>query len=178
MSRYFSAPVFLLLAGMLSATTIIPVTVERLTNESSNVVEAQVVSSTSKWNPQHTLIFTYVTIQVTKSLKGSAQSSLVVKQIGGSAEGYTQKIAGVRYAKPGEQSVLFLRPSVTGDGTYEITGLMQGNFAVRKSARGETLVSNGVPGVSAYQQGSTGEYTGTHMQLQELETRVQKAVQR
>lgn len=166
-----------LLLGSVSATTIIPVSLERLTQESSHVVEARIVSSESKWNPQHTLIFTYTKIEVTKTLKGTPQSSVVVKQIGGSAEGYTQKVAGVRYAKPGQQSVLFLRPSAQQDGTFEITGLMQGNFAVQKSARGETLVSNGVPGVSAYQQASSGEYTGTHMQLQELEARVQKAAQ-
>jgi hypothetical protein len=166
-----------LLVGTASATTIIPVSVERLTNESSHVVEARIVSSDSRWNPQHTLIFTYTKVEVVKTLKGGSQSSLVVKQIGGSAEGYTQKVAGVRYAKPGEQSVLFLRPSAQQDGTFEITGLMQGNFAVQKSASGERLVSNGVPGISTYQQGSTGEYTGTHMQLQELETRVLKAAQ-
>lgn len=172
-----AALALVVLLGTVSATTIVPVSLERLTNESSHVVEARIVSSESKWNPQHTLIFTYTKIQVMKTLKGATQSSLVVKQIGGSAEGYTQKVAGVRYAKPGEQSVLFLRPSTLQDGTFEITGLMQGNFAVRKSATGETLVSNGVPGISAYQQGSTGEYTGTHMRLQELELRVQRAAQ-
>jgi len=175
--KFQAALALLLLLGTVFATTIVPVSVERLTKESSHVIEARVVSSESTWNPQHTLIFTYTRIQVMKTLKGAPQASLVVKQIGGSAEGYTQKVAGVRYAKPGEQSVLFLRPSAQQDGTYEITGLMQGHFAVQKSAKGETLVSNGVPGVSAYQQGSTGEYTGTHMQLQELETRVQKAAQ-
>lgn len=166
-----------LVAASLSATTIIPVSVERLTTESSQVVEARVVSAESRWNPQHTLIFTYTKIQVTKTLKGNEQQAMVVKQIGGSAEGYTQKVAGVRYARPGEQAVLFLRPSLGGDGTYEITGLMQGNFAMRRLSSGETVVSNGVPGVSAYQQGSTSEYSGTRMQLTELETRVQKATQ-
>ena len=169
--------VFALLTTITSATTIIPVSVERLASESSHVVEGRVISTESKWNSQHTLIFTYTKFQVVKTLKGSPQPSFMVKQIGGSAEGYTQKVAGVRYGKPAEQSVLFLRPSATQDGTFEITGLMQGNFTIRKAASGESLVSNGVPGVSAYQQGSTGEYSGTHMRLEDLETRVQKAVQ-
>lgn len=175
--KFKSALALAVLLGTVSATTIIPVSVERLTQESSHVVEARVVSSESKWNPQHTLIFTYTRIEVIKTLKGANQPSVTVKQIGGSAEGYTQKVAGVRYAKPGEESVLFLRPSAQQDGTFEITGLMQGSFAVQKSVNGTILVSNGVPGVSAYQQGSTGQYTGTHMQLQELETRVQEAAQ-
>jgi len=168
---------FVFLTTIASATTIIPVSVERLAGESTQVVEGRVISTDSKWNPQHTLIFTYTKFQVAKTLKGSPQSSFTVKQIGGSAEGYTQKVAGVRYGKPGEQSVLFLRPSSTQDGTFEITGLMQGNFTILKAASGESLVTNGVPGVSSYQQGSTGEYTGTHMKLQELENRVLKMVQ-
>jgi hypothetical protein len=172
-----AAFLLILLLGTVFATTIIPVSVERLAKDSSHVVEARIVSSEAKWNAQHTLIFTYTKIEVMKTLKGTAQSALVVKQIGGSAEGYTQKVAGVRYAKPGEQAVLFLRLSGPQDGTFEITGLMQGKFAVQKSANGETLVSNGVPGVSAYQQGSIGEYPGTHMRLRELENRVQKAAQ-
>jgi hypothetical protein len=167
----------IILSAAVSATTIIPVTLERLASESSHVVEGRVVSTESKWNQQHTLIFTYTTIAITKTLKGNSQSSLVVKQIGGSAEGYTQKVAGVRYSKPGEESVFFLRPSATHDGSYEITGLMQGLFAMKKSAQGRVEVSNGVPGVSTYQRGFTGEYTGTRMSLQELERRVSKAVQ-
>jgi len=168
---------FAILTAAVSATTIIPVSVDRLTSESSHVVEGRVISTESKWNPQHTLIFTYTKFEVTRTLKGAPQPSFIIKQIGGSAGGYTQKVAGVRYAKPGEESVLFLRPSSSAEGTFEITGLLQGNFSIRKLTSGEAVVSNGVPGVSVYRAGSTGEYTGAYMKLQELEARVRKAVQ-
>ena len=168
---------FLFVTGLLSATTIVPVSVERLTRESSHVVEAQASQSWSQWNAQHSLIFTYTRFQVARALKGQAPAAIVVKQPGGSAEGYTQKVAGVRHWRSGDQAVLFLRPSQESDGTLEVTGLMQGNFIVRKNATGETMVSNGVPDVSAYQASSNAvtQYRGSGMRLDELESRVRKA---
>jgi hypothetical protein len=54
---------------------------------------------------------------------------------------------------------------------------MQGNFIVHKNATGETMVSNGVPDVSAYQVSSNAvtQYRGSGMRLDELESRVRKA---
>ena len=166
------------LGGVISATSIIPVPIERLTSESSHVVEATAVSASSQWNPQHSLIYTYTRFAVSRALKGQAPATIVVRQIGGSAEGYTQKVAGVRHWQTGERTVLFLRPSQTADGTFEVTGLMQGNFLIKTSASGETLVSNGVTGVTAQDARSqqTGTYQGSFMRLEDLESRVQKAV--
>lgn len=164
--------------SFLSATTIVPVSVEQLARESNYIIEGKALQSWAQWNPQHSLIFTYTRFQVAHSLKGQVPETVVVKQIGGSAGGYTQKVAGIRHWRTGDRAVLFLQSSKAGDGTLEVTGLMQGNFMVRHSA-GETLVSNGVPGVSKYVAGSEGigVYRGTAMTLQELEGRVQKAVQ-
>ena len=169
----------LLFTAFLSATTIVPVSVERLAQESTYVVEATALERWSQWSPQHTLIFTYTKFKVSRALKGRSPETIIVKQIGGSAEGYTQKVAGVRHWQPGEEAVLFLQPSNSADGTLEITGLMQGNFLVERSATGEPVVSNGVPEVSTIQPGSSsiGTYHGSKMRLQDLEARVQKAVQ-
>jgi hypothetical protein len=169
--------IFFLSVALVSATTIVPVSVERLTTESSHVVEARALSSWSQWNPQHSLIFTFTKFEVSRTLKGQAASSIVVKQIGGSAEGYTQKVAGVRLWREGEQAVLFLHPSPSGDGTLEVTGLMQGNFRMHVAPSG-TTVSNGVTGVTSYDAASqqTAPYQGSGMRLEDLESRVQKAV--
>jgi len=162
---------------MVSATTIIPVSVERLTSESSQVVEARALSAWSQWNPQHSHIYTYTRFQVQRSLKGHAPAVVVVKQIGGSAEGYTQRVAGVRHWRVGEQAVLFLRPTQTADQTYEVTGLMQGNFLVRQETDGSSTVSNGVTGVTSFDPSShqTASYQGSRMKLEDLESRVRKA---
>ena len=170
---------FFLLTALLPATTVVPVSVEQLAHESSHIVEGRALESWSQWNPQHTLIFTYTRFQVTRALKGQPPSTLVVKQLGGEAGGYIQKIPGVRQWRTGEQAVLFLQPSLSQDGTLQVTGLMQGNFAVRTTPAGEIMVSNGVSGVSAYKVGGreVTPYQGNTMRLQDLEARIQKSVQ-
>ena len=103
----------------------------------------------------------------------------MVKQLGGIVGTTVQKVAGVRRLEPGERAVLFLRPGDVNDGTLVITGLMQGNFSVRTAQNGTQIVTNGMPDVSAYSV-STGEvtsYQGNHLRLDELESRVHKAVQ-
>lgn len=167
----------ILLSAVVSATTIIPVSVERLANESSNIVEGTAVGSWSDWNPQHTLIFTYTRFQVAQNLKGNAPQTVIVKQPGGTAGHYTQRVAGVRHWRTGESAVLFLSPSGAADGTLQVTGLMQGNFLMHASPQGHVTVSNGVPEVSSYQEGQITSYHGTGMTLSQLESRIRKAVQ-
>ncbi len=161
-------------AVALSATTVIPMSVEQLTRAADNVVEARAVRSHSAWNEQHTLIYTYTTYQVTRRLKGAAAQTITVKQLGGSAGGYTQHVAGIHYAQAGEDALLFLRPSVAGDGTLVVVGLIQGNFRVFRVSDGTSMVSNGVAGAEQFERGSgkIGEFSGAAMSLAEAEARV------
>jgi hypothetical protein len=161
------------------ATTVIPMSVEEMTRAASRIVEARALSSRSEWNQQHTLIYTYTTFQVTRGLKGGAAQTITVKQLGGSAGGYTQKVSGVHYAQAGEEALMFLRPSEAGDGTYVVVGLIQGNFRVYRASDGRAMVTNGISGAHAVESGTgrVSEYTGAAMTLSQAEARIQKAMQ-
>lgn len=159
------------------ATTVVPMSIERLADASSHVVEGVAGRSYSQWNASHTRIFTYTTFHVTRALKGTAPATIVVKQMGGQADGYEQKVAGVRQFKNGEQAVLFVHPSQANDGTAVITGVVQGNFSVT-SEKGEETVSNGMANVEQLSQGSVAHYVGAHMRLSQLESIVHAAVSR
>jgi hypothetical protein len=163
-----------------SATTVIPLSVEDLTQISSHVVEARALDSWPQWNAAHTVIFTYTRFEVLRALKGEAPSTIVVRQLGGTLDGTTQRVSGVRHWKTGEQAVLFLRPGEIRDGSLVVTGLVQGNFMIYRGPTGKALVSNGTPETSAYKVSAsevTG-YKGSAMRLEEIEGRVQKAVQK
>lgn len=164
--------------GVGSATTVIPLSVENLTQISSHVVEGHAVSSWAQWNAAHTVIFTYTEFQVSRTLKGQTGSAVVVRQLGGSLDGITEKVAGVRHWQTGDQALLFLRPGEAQDGSLVVTGLMQGNFLVYHAPNGETLVSNGAPDTSAYRVGApeVTTYKGSAMRLDEMENRILKAV--
>jgi hypothetical protein len=169
----------LLLTAGAMATTVIPMSVEELTRSASHIVEARALSARSEWNPQHSLIYTYTTFQVTRGLKGAVAQTITVKQLGGSAGGYTQKVSGVHHAPPGEEALLFLRPSEAGDGTYVVVGLAQGNFRVFRGSNGGTMVSNRIGGAHALARegGPVTEFSGTAMTLGQAEARIQRAMQ-
>jgi hypothetical protein len=61
-----------------------------------------------------------------------------------------------------------------------VTGLMQGNFLIRRTSAGQTFVSNGMPEAFEYQAGASAvsSYRGNTMRLEQLESRVQKAVEK
>jgi hypothetical protein len=169
----------LVITALAAATTIIPMSVEKLTQSSSHVLEGAAITTWSQWNAQHNLIYTYTKFQVSSAWKGQAPSVVVVKQPGGTVGTTKEKVYGVRYLRAGEHSVLFLRPSDERDGTLIITGLVQGNFRVRISPAGQEMVSNGVPEVSSYSvaNGEISSFGGNRMRLDELKTRVVKAAQ-
>lgn len=163
-------------AAIVTATTVKPMTIEELTSAANTIVEGQAAESWSGWNPQHTLIYTFTRFHVAKTLKGKAADTILIKQLGGSAEGYTQKVAGVHPMRSGDAAVLFLRPSEARDGTMVIVGLMQGNFRIeRESTSGSTVVNNGVPDVHQSTSGEIAEFRGAKLTLRQLESRIRKA---
>jgi hypothetical protein len=171
--------------GSLSATTVLPMSVERLTDISSDVVVAHAIKSWSAWNAQHTIIVTYTQFAVDNRLKGNAAPTITVKTPGGTAEGYTQHVAGVRPWSAGESSVLFLRPSQSGDALV-VSGLIQGDFRIRHSASGTVVADNGLEDgpVSATRDvqqfnpssRSISPYLGHRMSLNQLQQRVRSRV--
>lgn len=179
---YTAAGAFLISSVAALATTIVPMSVERLTEASTQVVVAEAADSWTEWNAGQTIIFTVTRFQVSENLKGEAGQTVTVRQMGGRAAHYEQKVAGVRHWQAGDQAVLFLRPSEAGDGTFVVTGLMQGDFRVLHSAdqSGNAMVSNGVAGVHAYDPSgkAVSEFSGTQISLQDLRSRVKRAVQR
>jgi len=178
-NKLVRSAIFVLLAAATgAATTVIPMSLEELARAASHVVEGRALNSWSAWNSQHTLIYTYTSFQISRSLKGGAVQTITIKQLGGTADGLTQKVAGVRRFQAGEDALLFLRPSVAGDGTLVVVGLMQGHFRMARAASGETVVSNGVYGANQVerQSGKISTFTGLPVRLSEAESRIRKAV--
>jgi hypothetical protein len=177
--RIAKTTLLLLIAAAAMATVVKPMSVEELTAKSSVVLVGQATQTWTAWNPQHTRIYTYSRVKASSALKGAQPDTVVVKQIGGSADGYTQHIAGVQAMRTGEKAVLFLRLSEARDGTYVIVGLMQGHFRIaRDSATGQTVVSNGVMGAEEISGQTVKSYRGARLSLSEMESRVRKAATR
>ena len=177
MKRALALILVLLCAAISPATTVKPMSIAELTAAASMIVEGQATESWSAWNPQHTLIYTFTRVHVSKTLKGTNDGTVLLKQLGGNAGGYTQKVAGVHPMMSGDQAVLFLRPSEAHDGTVVIVGLMQGNFRIEREAKsGAVVVNNGVDDVQQSTTTGVTEYRGAKLTLQQLEARVRRAI--
>ena len=112
-----------------------------------------------------------------RTLKGVAAQTIIIKQIGGDAEGYSVRVAGVRCLQAGEEHVLFLHPSMAADGSFVIAGLVQGDFQVHRDAS-EATVSSSMPRM-AQQSGSFANGASAEpLSLSQLEQRIRNAVSR
>ena len=179
-------PLAVMVVGMwLPATTVIPMSIEELASSANQIIRGHVIDSRSAWDEEHNTIYTYTRFQTDETLKGSPDAVLTVKQLGGSAGGYTLHVAGVHPWSKGESVVLFLRPSQEQDGTFAVVGLMQGDFRVHRSASGEMIADNGLHLSAATTMSPMGDvhslnpstkqlntYTGSQLTLGELESRV------
>lgn len=156
------------------ATTVVPASIERLTSESTHVALAHAVGNRVVWNASHTRIYTLTQFQPIRQMKGSLPALFTVKRLGGHLDGYNMKVAGVRGWQAGDDAVLFLQPDA--DGNFIVTGLMQGDFRVRRDTAGNLTVSNGVPGAKQLDtNGQVSDFQGARLPLSELEQRVRKA---
>lgn len=169
---------FILLALLATcfSTTVVPVTVEELAHNSTDVVVGSTGEPRSMWNAAHTMIYTVTPFQIERAIKGSRSGQVMVTQMGGRLDGIETKVAGVKQFQANERDALFLRPSQDMPGTYVITGLMQGRFTVKQEG-GKEVVSNGVSQVEVFDRKTLqmGEYQGAKMTLQILEQRVRRA---
>jgi hypothetical protein len=161
------------------STTVLPVTVEELAHNSTDVVVGSTGEPRSVWNAAHTMIYTVTPFQIERAIKGSRRGHVMVTQMGGHLDGIETKVAGVRQFQANERDALFLRPSQDMPGTYVITGLMQGRFTIQQEA-GKEVVSNGIGGVEVFDRRTLqiGEFQGAKMTLQALEQRVRRAEQK
>lgn len=184
-----SLVLILALGTLLTATTVIPMSVEELTSAATHIVRAHVIDSRSAWDDQHSTIYTYTRFQIDETIKGSPDAVITVKQLGGSAGGYTLHVAGVHPWNNAESAVLFLRLSEEHDGTFSIVGLMQGDFRVHRSGTGEMIADNGLQTSARMYMSPVGDvhayspatnqfttYSGSQLTLTELESRIRSTM--
>ena len=112
----------------LRATSMISMSMQQLTQASSDIVQGHVVSQVSQWNAAHTGIITTTTVAVSQNLKGNAASTVEIHQFGGTVGPVTQTIMGDISFRPEGEYVLFLEPdSASG---YHLVGMSQGAYPV------------------------------------------------
>lgn len=118
------------------ASTIVSMSLDQLTQASSDIVQGRVVDQVSRWNDAHTQIVTLTTLAVSQTFKGNAPSSLQVEQMGGTVGNIRAYVPGDVALQPQTEYILFLEPQ-PGSSAYRMVGLTQGAYHVYQDATTE-----------------------------------------
>lgn len=126
----------------LSASQFVQMPFDQVARESALIVRGDVVDTWSAWDDAHEVIFTYATVRVSRYFgEVTGPDTLVVREVGGTVDGYTQEAIGFPAIRSGENIVLFLS-QWEGRPEYRIHGFNQGKFLVRDRAGVDVLVAD------------------------------------
>ncbi len=118
------------LAAPARATTLVRLSLEQLSQASSDIVRGHVVSQESQWNPAHNQIVTLTTIAVDQAVKGQPPASLVIEQLGGTVGNIRSRVPGTVQFQPQGDYLLFLEPAAANSSHYLVVGMMQGAYRI------------------------------------------------
>ena len=145
--RYASVIGFFLLAAATTpapcgASSLMRLSMEQLSQASTEIVRGQVTDRESRWNASGTQIETVTTLLVSQVVKGLPKSAVAVQQFGGTVGNVHQFVAGSVQFEPQAEYVLFLEPSVRETGRFRVVGMMQGAYRIYRDASHTARVIN------------------------------------
>lgn len=108
------------------ATTLKRMSVTALSRAAHTVVRARCITSSTRWEAGE--IWTFTTLDVEETWKGSAPAQITIRLLGGSAGNFTSTVSGVPRFSPGEDLILFLERTPAQD--FSIVSWVQGTFRI------------------------------------------------
>ncbi len=143
-------PIFIGLIALLwslptTATSVLPVSLQRMSTAAELIFYGKVVSNEVKVDEISGRVATYTTFEVIEVIKGTVGTTHTIKQIGGEMPNSSRRqvIPGVPRFVINKEYVVFL-PKASKLGFSSPIGLSQGKFTVQ-NIQGSTAVTNGRP---------------------------------
>lgn len=159
------------------ATSLVQMTLQQLTQASSNVIQGRVVSQVSQWNAAHTEIVTFTTLAVDSNQKGNTPSTIVVEQLGGTVGHYHVNVPGSVHFFPQSQYVLFLEHAAATPAQYHVVGMIEGAFRIYQDpSTGQERVINPMGRYSYAKTGGHASALPETMPLNEFQQKVSSAL--
>jgi hypothetical protein len=157
---FLTALAAIFMAASAFATTLVRMSLEQLTQASTEIIRGHVVSQQTICNPGHTRIYTYTTFALEQTYKGNPASTLVVQQPGGTIGKVRVFVAGTVQFHSQASYMLFLERSPADSSRFLPVGMIQGAYRIYNDAmtREEKLIlplGSLVRGVPASSAGST-----------------------
>jgi hypothetical protein len=115
---------------------------DRVARESTYVVRGTVENTWSQWDDSREVIFTYATVRIHRYFgETTGPDTVVVREAGGTVDGYTQEAIGFPEVRTGEDVVMFLAPS-DDPSAFRLHAYNQGKYLVRNRGGVEVLVED------------------------------------
>jgi hypothetical protein len=117
-----------------SASVFEAVSDRQLICEATEIIRGHVTEIQSAWDSSHDAIWTTATVQVQDVLAGTLapQTTIHLKEVGGTVDGYTIKAEGFPTFRVGEEIVALLRPWDDDPGAYRVWGYGRGLYTVSR----------------------------------------------
>lgn len=158
-----------------TATSLVQMSLQQLTQASSNVIQGRVVSQMSQWNAAHTEIVTLTTLAVDSNQKGNTPATIVVEQLGGTVGHYHVNVPGAVHFFRRSRYVLFLEHAASAPAQYHVVGMIEGAFRVYRDSRtGQERVINPMGRYSSAKNAGHASAAPLTMPLSEFQQKVSR----
>ena len=142
--------IFSLATGFLTtqgSTLMIEKSIEELTYEADFILTGKVQDMESRWNEEKTLIYTYVSVSVTKYIKRILEmeepKEITVKIPGGQVGDIALKVSDTPEFIKGEEVFLFLRLKELP--IFRVAGLFQGKYTIENGKAKNKILKQEIP---------------------------------
>ncbi len=122
------------LPAVAAATSLVRLSLEQLSQASTEIVRAHVVRQQSQWNSNHTWIVTLTTVALDQSVKGQPPATLVLEQPGGTVGNIHVYVPGTIRFFPQSHYLLFLERSGADPSRFLLVGMGQGAYRIYRDA--------------------------------------------
>jgi hypothetical protein len=133
------------MAGLsVSASVLIHLTFDEMTQQSSAILLGRCVEVRSVWSADRRQIYTENVFEVNEYYKGDLGRRVVISEPGGEIGNMVYEVSGVPRFEVGEQAVLFVWTGPSG--RHQVIGFTQGKFAVERDSAGMLNLRQAVNG--------------------------------
>jgi hypothetical protein len=165
-------------ASQASASTVVAMSLEQMTDHAQSIFIGRVAGIRADWNAERTRIYTYVTLEVERYLKGgSGSKSETIRLLGGQVGPYRAVVPGTPAFEVGEDVLLF----VAGAGARipTVLGLSLGKFTIVSEAGGERILKRDISSLMIQDYRTDSRKPGdpvTRYRLSDVESKIRALV--
>jgi hypothetical protein len=171
--------VLLVPATEAAASTVVAMSLEEMSERAESIFLGRVTGTRADWNAERTRIYTYVTFEVSRYLKGGSDSRVAtVRLLGGRVGPYLASIPGSPRFDVGEEVLLFLAGGKARVPT--VLGLSLGKFTIAADPSGEKIVKRDISSLVLANHRTDSRKPGdpiTRYRLSEVESKIREALQ-